>query len=276
LSNKVNSTHDGKLASAFEHYLVYRKIISGLSILDKKSVHEFVDATNDYREKVLKTFEERPNSGQENLRSTILEEFFQHLFKDIIRQRLPKLPESFYSGRADSSYVGLSFTPKSFKDVFSDPNPYIHTKDQDFVLGCLTKISVSAQGCSDDKKFESSIVIPVVAIECKTYIERNMLDSCAATARRLKVAMPYCLFLVVSEYLKMEDAYPELTDIDEVYVLCKATNGERLDFAKRNLPPHPIDKDLVFSLYGMVRKHINRIWWSPSDALQRGMIIGRP
>ena len=60
-----------------------------------------------------------------------------------------------------------------------------------------------------------------------------MLDSCAATASRLKTAMPYCIYIVASEYMKMSDAAPELTDIDEVYILCRAkTQIEREGNAK--------------------------------------------
>lgn len=98
--------------------------------------------------------------------------------------------DNLFVGKGNS-YVSLSFTPNSFDTVFSNPNVYIHTKDQDFVLGVNVGIEVTADGSSQS----TMTVIPVVAIECKTYLERNMLDSCAATAGRLKNAMPYCIYI---------------------------------------------------------------------------------
>ncbi|MBS3176456.1 Bpu10I family restriction endonuclease [Candidatus Woesearchaeota archaeon] len=274
LNNKLQSTGDSDLKAVWSHYVGYRKKKSQIKILEDEAVRLFVKATNEYRKSSIKILESRKNSGQENLRSTILEEFFQHLFSDLIKQKLPTLPNSLYSGCATNSYVSLTFTPKSFTDIFAEPNPYIHTKDQDFVLGCIIEITVNAKGSESHNRNE--VVIPIIAIECKTYLERNMLDSCAATARRLKGAMPYCLYIVASEYLKMEVAQPELTSIDEVFILCKASNGERLKRVTDNEPPHEIDPELVVKLFNMIKRHLNSVWWSPEDALKSGVVINRP
>lgn len=276
LNSKHESTGDDDLREACINYSSYRKVIDSLTINDKNSIKAFVEATNEYREKVLYLLENRPNSGQENLRSTILEEFFRHLFKDLVSQHIEDA-SGLVQGRANS-YVSLSFAPYSFSNLFKTPNAYVHTKDQDFVLGCSIKLSAKpAKPMGGDNEIEESeIVIPVLAIECKTYIERNMLDSCAATARRLKSGMPYCLYIVAAEYMKMAQAYPELTDIDEVFIFCKAKNSERLEHRRNNIPPHPIDYQLVLDLYEMVSKHLNRIWWAPKEALERGRVICRP
>ena len=88
--------------------------------------------------------------------------------------------------------------------------------------------------------------------------------------------MPYCIYIVAAEYLKMTDASPELTDIDEVYVLCRAKNSER-EMRKRNgQPPFNIDADLIIDLYNRVSKHLNSIWWNPDEAVTLGKIINRP
>lgn len=268
------ASKDPSLVEAYKNYVEYRKSIDDLHVLDENSVKTLVEATNIYRRKVINIFEGRKNSGQEGLRSTILEEFFYHLFKDLVIKFLGKDKRSIVLGKANS-YVSLSFSPKSFGDLFDSPAPYIHTKDQDFLVGCRIDININPLGSTDIKE-QSSTVIPVLAIECKTYIERNMLDSCASTASRLKNAMPYCLYIVASEYMKMNEAYPELTDIDEVFILCKASNSKREEYRKRNLPPHEINQDLVIELFDMVLKHFNRVWWEPSTVLERGRIIGRP
>lgn len=88
--------------------------------------------------------------------------------------------------------------------------------------------------------------------------------------------MPYCLYLVAAEYMKMDEASPELTDIDEVYILCRTSNSDRLRNKSMRVPPHPIDADLVVDLFGFVERHLNSIWWDPATALARGKVIGRP
>ena len=265
------STSSPELETTYSYYLKFLRSIDSLNIKDEKSIEKLVLAFNLYRKQTLKTIESRTNSGQENLRSSMLEEFFCHLFSDLIQESLEVIPNNLFIGKGNS-YVDLTFSPSSFKDFFNKPNPYIHTKDQDFVLGISLSLTIS----TEKKDFNEKIIIPVLAIECKTYIEKNMLDSCAGTARRLKSAMPYCIYIVAAEYMKLKDEQPELSDINEVYILCKTTNAERLKRRKEKLAPHNIDSALIIDLFLKVKGHLNSIWWSPDKALISGKIINRP
>lgn len=251
-------------------YEKYRDEIEKISVLDADGIKSAVNALNEYRRVALPIFDKMSNAGQKALGYTIMEEFFYLIFnKKIEIEGINH--DNLFVGKGNS-YVSLSFTPGSFDSMFGNPNANIHTKDQDFVLGANVEIQVKAEGNVEN----TCTVIPVVAIECKTYLERNMLDSCAATAGRLKNAMPYCVYIVAAEYMKMTDAAPELTDIDEVYILCKAKNAEREDRKKKNLPPIDIDTDLVLDLYERVTRHLNAVWWQPDDAVMHGKIINRP
>lgn len=269
LKNKSLSNND--LTPVYQFYLQFIDRISSFNIVDNEGIKNLVDEFNIYRGNVLSILESRKNSGQENLRSSMLEEFFCHLFSDLITSLLVKIPENIFVGKA-KSYVDLTFSPASFKDIFVNPNPYIHTKDQDFVLGVSLNLTIN----SLEGIFKDSIIVPVLAIECKTYIEKNMLDSCAGTARRLKSAMPYCMYIVAAEYMKMRDVQPELSDINEIYIFSKTTNAERLKYRKEGKEPHPIDIFLVIDLFNKVKGHLNSIWWSPQSALITGKIINRP
>lgn len=251
-------------------YETYRNEIDAVSELDDAGVRRIVKALNEYRRIAIPVFDSVKNSGQSGLGSTIMEEFFYLLFSKKIKD-MNIAHDNLFVGKGNS-YVSLSFTPNSFDTVFESPNAYIHTKDQDFVLGVNVGIEVTADGDSQ----KTMTVIPVVAIECKTYLERNMLDSCAATAGRLKNAMPYCVYIVASEYMKMSDATPELTDIDEVYILCKAKNSDRERKRDNNEEPFEIDADLILDLYHRVDRHLKAIWWDPNDAVANGKIINRP
>lgn len=257
---------DGLMGN-YEHY---RDRVASVETLDENGIKEYVAALNEYREVAVPVFDALDNSGQSALGYTVMEEFFYLLFQKKV-DLMNIEHENLFVGKGNS-YVSLSFTPSSFSDLFNKPNAYIHTKDQDFVLGANVEIKVTADG----EVGTTTTVIPAVAIECKTYLERNMLDACAATASRLKTAMPYCIYIVAAEYMKMSDASPELTDIDEVYILCKAKNADRERRKRDNQPPFNIDADLIIDLYNRVSRHLNSIWWKPDDAVENGKIINRP
>ena len=253
-----------------EQYFSYREKIAAVDFLTEDGLREYVSALNTYRAAAVPVFDSLDNNGQVALGYTIMEEFFYLLFQKKV-ESMNVEHENLFIGKGNS-YVSLSFTPASFGELFSNPKAYIHTKDQDFVLGANVEIMIKADG----EQETTTTVIPAVAIECKTYLERNMLDSCAATASRLKTAMPYCIYIVASEYMKMSDAAPELTDIDEVYILCRAKNADRERRKRENLPLFDIDADLIIDLYNRVSRHLNAIWWKPEDAVENGKIINRP
>ncbi len=245
------------------------------TVLTSGDVVALVDALNEYRAVALPIFESGKNVPQENLRSTLMEEFFSWLFKDIFTALDLDVPRNVRIGKSVNSYVSLAFAPHSFKTVFSDPNPRIAKKDQDFAIGALFRLGFEAEGQND--RVESDILIPIVAIECKTYLAKNHLDMCAATAGRIKSAAPYCMYIVASEFLKMHPGvYPELSDISEIYVLCRAHNSERKRYRDSGEPPHSIQADLIVDLFERVLAHLRRIWWDPTSAIQSGRVISRP
>ena len=100
-----------------------------------------------------------------------------------------------------------------------------------------------------------------------------MLDECSGTAEKVKKATPYCLYFVVAEFLKMDDAAPEMSRIDEIYVLRKQRNSERL---AENFIPKPIDASLVVDIYRQVQRHLTRVWWDPQSALTVGKAFNVP
>jgi hypothetical protein len=271
--NLLQYISSGSLNNADEilsAYNAYRDTFDNILEYDDESISRMVSALNSYRNICLPVFDRLQNAGQKALGYTIMEEFF-YLFFQKYMHIIGKNNNNLFLGKGNS-YVSLSFTPKSFDGILENVSPYIHSKDQDFVLGISVDISVKS-GASETTQ---STILPVVAIECKTYLEKNMLDSCANTATRLKNAMPYCIYMVASEYMKMDEASPELTDIDEVYILCKAKNAERLRRSNAGLPPIGIDSALICDLFQRVRKHLNSIWWSPEDAVANGKVICRP
>ena len=116
---KEKSKTSADLATVHNHYKEFLENTKDLSILDDAGVKDLVSAFNDYRLAVLEPIESRKNSGQENIRSSMLEEFFCHLFIDVIKDSLEEVPDNLFLGKANS-FVDLTFSPSSFKEIFTD------------------------------------------------------------------------------------------------------------------------------------------------------------
>jgi hypothetical protein len=258
--------------SAYDQFVAAAKLVK---VIDEHSVAKMVDAFNAYRMASIGVFESGKNVPQENLRSTMMEEFFAWIFKDIFEVVSIPLPQNLKLGKSINSYVSLTFAPYSFKEIFSDPNPRISKKDQDFSIGATFHLSLAPVGGGN--AIQSEILIPIVAIECKTYLAKNHLDMCSSTASSIKAAAPYCMYIVSAEFIKMDKGvFPELTNISEIFVLCKAKNGDRKKRRDAGLPPHEIHTDLVVELFERVVSHIQSTWWDPDSALKSGKVIQRP
>lgn len=221
---------------------------------------------NAYKDAVEPTLDARANSAQEVLQPSILEEFFEYLFCQLDAEFKLALLR-----RPDSGFIDLAFNPRFLNELVCRPAYTIRRKDHDFVIGSSLELTMKVPGV--DQTQNDVIVIPAVAIECKRYLERNMLDECSGTAEKVKKATPYCLYFVVAEFLKMDDAAPEMSRIDEIYVLRKQRNSERL---AENFTPKPIDASLVIDIYRQVQRHLSRVWWDPQSALTIGKAFNVP
>ncbi|MDZ5458018.1 Bpu10I family restriction endonuclease [Azohydromonas lata] len=231
-----------------------------------EEIAALVTLLNAYKDAVEPVLDARPNSAQEVLQPSILEEFFEYLFCHLDAEFELELLR-----RPESGFIDLAFNPRSLHDLVSCPAYTIRRKDHDFVIGSSLELTMTVPGA--DQSQNDIIVVPAVAIECKRYLERNMLDECSGTADKVKKATPYCLYFVVAEFLKMDDAAPEMSRIDEIYVLRKQRNSER---SALNFTPKPIDAALVIDIYRQVQRHLSRVWWNPQSALTTGKAFNVP
>lgn len=252
---------------AYDCYRKWREASLAIKGRKRDDIDSLVKCLDEYKSHVENIFDMRANSAQEMLQPTILEEFFEYLFCNIDEY----VPASVRVRQPAKGFIDLGFNPKCIAELMDVPSFTIRRKDHDFVIGGSVNLSLtnSETGNSSDL---NEIVIPAVAIECKRYLERNMLDECSGTANETKQATPYCLYLVVSEYLKMDDGFPELTKVDEIYVLRKQRNSDRL---KKDFKPNPIDSDLVYEIFTLTCKHLNKIWWDPESALTTGKVFNK-
>ena len=206
--------------------------------------------------------------ARSNLHSTVLEEFIYHLFRDLVR------------GFADHALIGKSHT---FKDIFFMPPNYeamvnapharIERKDHDFAIGVSVSACLTSAG--QEKGEMHHFQIPAVAIECKTYLDKTMLEGASTAAEQLKSRNPNALYLVVSEWLKLtENVNLRKFKVDQIYVLRKQKNTDREFRFLPGYEKNPIHVDAVEHLYQMVRSHLTTDWeGGVAYGLERGYLL---
>ena len=70
--------------------------------------------------------------------------------------------------------------------------------------------------------------IAAVAIECKTYLDKTMLEGSSRAAEQLKARNPNALYIVVMEWLKLTSAVNlRKYEVDQIYVFRKQKNTDR-------------------------------------------------
>lgn len=166
---------------------------------------EAVAALNQYKDFVG---ENSSYSAQSKFEPTIIEEFICQ----ILRQKFGDGVLMYGSVKAYSSlYISYS-SMASFKEgVTIKPN----VKDQDV---CIYKQEKLIKESGD----EINLSIPIVCIECKTYLDKTMYEGSVATADKIKAGNPHCLYFLVTETYEISGEVDiEISDIDNIYVLRK-------------------------------------------------------
>ena len=197
-----------------------------------------------------------------------MEEFIYYLFRDLVGEF------------ADRALIGKSHT---FKDIFFMPPNYsamlelphacVEKKDHDFAIG--VSISAILKTAGHEKGEVHHFQLPAVAIECKTYLDKTMLEGASMAAEQLKFRNPNALYLVVSEWLKLtENVNLRKFKVDQIYILRKQKNTDR-EF--RFLPDYhknPVCLDVVEHLLNTVRAHLTSSWeGGVGYGLQRGYLL---
>jgi len=206
--------------------------------------------------------------SRSNLHSSMLEEFIYYLFRDLV------------GGFAERALIGKShtfkdifFTPPNYVAMLKTPHARIERKDHDFAIGVSVSAVLNSAG---QKKGEvHHFHIPAVAIECKTYLDKTMLEGASMAAEQLKFRNPNALYLVVSEWLKLtENVNLRKFKVDQIYILRKQKNTDREYRFLPGYEKNPIYLDVVRHLFNTVRAHLTSNWeGGVSYGLQRGYLL---
>lgn len=206
--------------------------------------------------------------SRSNLHSSALEEFMYYLFKDLAAA----FSDSALIGKS-RAFKDLSFRSENYRGMLTKPGALLEVKDYDFVIGATINASFRCEGVATEET--ESFDMPAVAIECKTYLDKTMLESCSTTGEQLKKNNPNALYIVVAERLKLSEAVNlKNCKIDQIYVLRKQKNTDRENRFIDGYIANPIYADVVYHLFDTVRGYLCADWGGTiAEGLQRGYLI---
>jgi hypothetical protein len=237
---KANETIVGPLAT---------KSTSDGSII-KKRVEAFVQ----YKDFIDQQKYAEQFDARSNLHSSVLEEFIYFLFRDLVKD----FGHASCIGKANT-LKDLFFAPGSYEEMIRSPHARFEGKDHDFVIGATASMEIRCLG--EEKSQTEQIELPAIAIECKTYLDKSMLEASSNAAEQIKARTPNAIYIIVSEWLKLtEDINLKKYKVEQIYVLRRQKNTDREDRYHPSYDKKPISVETVIHLYETVRDHLTSPW----------------
>lgn len=192
--------------------------------------------------------------SRSNLHSSVLEEFMYYLFNDLVAE----FSEYALIGKSHT-FKDLFFKSNSYKSMLATPKVLIEKKDHDFAIGVRLGADFKCFGQATAQK--ETWDLPAVAVECKTYLDKTMLQDASTAAEQLKYRNPNALYIVVAEWLKLtESVNLRKFKIDQIYVLRKQKNTDREFRYLDSYVKNPIYEDAVGHLFNLVRDFLTEDW----------------
>jgi len=271
------------LSEAVRAYETWMTKVQEIKSTKKQRVVELTHLLNEYKDILEAELIIRSGSpflirqkGQLKLDNSVIEEFLIHLVDPRILDDLPNFELCIGPQRA---FMSLAFTPMSINDLCEKPRVEIKEKDADFTLGKSIFYKFSAEPAFLDSRTQSgSLILAVLAAECKINLDKTMFQEAAGTAARLKQGCPMSRYYLLVEYLDMEPEDCRLTAIDNVFLLRHAKRlpfGKRTDYneVRRQHEEHPIDPEIIWRLTLELQDFVKAIWYDPEKTLDRGSFI---
>jgi hypothetical protein len=253
-SNLLTKIQDGqkgiKLEIIQKHvnaYFIYRSdLASSPSILDK------VDVYNTFRKFAYKnnrdSLDKEIFTFQSKFLSTIMEEFFKLILQPIASE---------FSLQCGSSKAYSQLSIES--NPGNEPVVTISTKDQDIALYNEVDITISGK--------TTKVSVPIVSIECKTWLDKTMLEGSASTGARIKQGISNAKFYIITETYGVGKSVQKPKSIDNIYIVKKRIH----DNFDQNFNT---DGHVVELIYNEIRAHIESINKSTEELTEEGINKG--
>lgn len=227
----LSSEFQSLKAEKYDRYKASQLAITGIDSISINAKIELLEAYYGNADQFVDRIDDEQDikiTSQSKFRPTILEEFCGFLFKDI--PEIKNLDLDF-------------FNKKVFAGISLDKNgrPVVKTKDIGFCIGKRFDIRI--------EEYRESIIIPVIAIECKTYIDKTMFSESQFTAQKMKQGSPNVKVYVISEQNQIdikEIPSKGQTPLDQIYII-------------RGNPTNPLNKTTIFDFFTEIKKSLENI-----------------
>lgn len=235
---------------------------------DAEIINQRVQLFNGYKDFLDQQHYAEKFDSRSNLHSSVLEEFVYYLFRDMVKSFNPEA----IVGKS-RAFKDLFINPTSFAEMVTQPNVKIERKDHDFIIGVSIEAKMVVKG--SDEPETHTIEVAAVAVECKTYLDKTMLEGSSGAAEQLKSRNPNAKYIVVAERLKLSGHVNlQKYKVDQIFVLRKQKNTDREFTYAESYVRNPIYEDVVNNLFEMVRSHLTADWeGSIEHGLERGFLL---
>lgn len=221
---------------------------------DEKIIEKRVKLLNDYKDFLDQQHYAEKFDSRSNLHSSVLEEFMYYLFRDLVQS----ISLDALIGKSHS-FKDVFFRAPSYSAMVKSANALVEKKDHDFAIGASVKATLICNGQNTPE--EHNWDIPAVAIECKTYLDKTMLQDVSTAAEQLKMKNPNAMYIVIAEWLKLtESVNLKKYKIDQIYVLRKQKNTDREFRYDPNYKKNPIYTDVAQHFFETVREFLISDW----------------
>lgn len=232
---QVNGYHNLKPElTSFKHdyYIPFKNKMLQIEFDAKRSdsFKEAASVINNYALQLSRFISTYKITSQCKLESTLLEELSVYLFKDI-----PEIKNHTFGIFNKKIYAGLK--------IDSNHNLTTINKDVDFCIGKKSIITI-------DRQSPIEIIVPIVAVECKTYMDATMFGEIKSSSKAIKSASPNAKAYVLMGYKDLADehiiAARQDSTLDELFALKKSKNSE-------------IDYHVLFDYWTEIRNAISSV-----------------
>lgn len=193
LQNKIRTNYKGLGTSIQDFYdnkylPVHNQLMAmSFSDADVESIRLATQVFNDYYEQLKEFSSSHGVTSQSKFESTFLEEMSSYLFKD-----LRELQNGAFGVFNKRIFAGLKINNDGTVDII--------TKDVDFCIGKEIRLTIESQ-------HPVTLVLPVVAIEVKTFLDATMFGEVKSSSRAIKNASPNAKTYVLMGYRSLADTH---------------------------------------------------------------------
>ena len=236
LLKKINDDYHGKGTVIRDfyntHYSEVKRLLSGLNFQsgNDEVFEEASEIITRYYRQLNEFARENRILSQSKFESTFLEEISVYLFKDI-----PEIANGTYGVFNKGVFAGLKI----------DSNNHITTikKDVDFCIGRKVNVTI-------DRQPEIELILPLVSVEVKTYLDATMFGEVKSSSKALRSASPnsYTYVLMGHKNIAAEHIIAARLDssLNEIFVLRANENA-------------PFSADAIYEYWFEVTKALETI-----------------